>query len=280
MKCMMIFLAIIPRNFSRLCNNISYRAPFELYGHKLLSKMGLSASLFNGVEDFDLKRSLEDGALELHVNDPAIRKPFRINFMNSKRSLQAPSELVAKAFGKCNIIVDLTAGLGRDSFILASSGRRVLMNERNPYLHALLEDSLLRLRCHDPALAEKLSLSNIDIAFGGGSIHIPAELQQQGEISVYLDPMYPQGIIGKRSQVKKETQILHRLARENEGNDDQNNRFLFDTAMQLATDRIVVKRPLAAEPLLAMVPHSTIKGSTQRFDIYFMRRKIEITKAT
>ncbi|MCP5682644.1 class I SAM-dependent methyltransferase, partial [Klebsiella pneumoniae] len=41
-------------------------------------------------------------------------------------------------------VVDATAGLGRDAFVLASVGCRVRMLERNPVVAALLDDGLTR----------------------------------------------------------------------------------------------------------------------------------------
>jgi len=57
-------------------------------------------------------------------------------------------EAVAKAVGiKSGYlpdVVDATAGLGRDAFVLASVGCRVRMLERHPVVAALLNDGLLR----------------------------------------------------------------------------------------------------------------------------------------
>lgn len=53
-------------------------------------------------------------------------------------------EAVAKAVGikgdYLPDVVDATAGLGRDAFVLASVGCRVRMLERNPVVAALLDD--------------------------------------------------------------------------------------------------------------------------------------------
>ncbi len=55
-------------------------------------------------------------------------------------------EAVAKAVGikgdYLPDVVDATAGLGRDAFVLASVGCRVRMLERNPVVAALLDDGL------------------------------------------------------------------------------------------------------------------------------------------
>ncbi|NHW59468.1 class I SAM-dependent methyltransferase, partial [Escherichia coli] len=57
-------------------------------------------------------------------------------------------EAVAKAVGikkdYLPDVVDATAGLGRDAFVLASIGCKVRMVERHPVVAALLEDGLKR----------------------------------------------------------------------------------------------------------------------------------------
>ena len=58
------------------------------------------------------------------------------------------SQSIAKAVGlKAGanpLVVDATAGLGRDAFVLASLGCRVVMLERSPVVAALLADGLTR----------------------------------------------------------------------------------------------------------------------------------------
>ncbi|MDB9810163.1 class I SAM-dependent methyltransferase [Planktomarina temperata] len=48
--------------------------------------------------------------------------------------------------GKTPKIVDATAGLGRDSFLLASLGAEVTMIERSDVMHGLLQDGMARAR--------------------------------------------------------------------------------------------------------------------------------------
>jgi 16S rRNA (guanine1516-N2)-methyltransferase len=86
--------------------------------------------------------------------------------------------------------------------------------------------------------------------------------------------MYQPNTVGKKSSVKKETQILHHLVDPIEGSQEDNNKSLLETAMRLSTTRIVVKRPLKSPPLANAKPHSCVEGSTQRFDLYFMNQKI------
>lgn len=79
--------------------------------------------------------------------------PFYINFLSEKlvyRRNQAGlrKEMLARAMGCKPIdqprIIDATAGLGRDSFILAALGFNVVLIERSPIIHALLQDALKR----------------------------------------------------------------------------------------------------------------------------------------
>ena len=79
------------------------------------------------------------------------------------------------------------------------------------------------------------------------------------------------GTVGKKSGVKKETLVLRRLVGESDGEDAENNKSLLDVAMEKTLSRVVVKRPLAADPLCAHKPSSSVLGSGQRFDVYVKR---------
>ena len=68
--------------------------------------------------------------------------------------------------------------------------------------------------------------------------------------------------------MKKETLILRRLVGENKGEDESNNEALFSIAIQSSLARVVVKRPVSAQPLCDRKPSSVISGSGQRFDVY------------
>ena len=207
-------------------------------------------------------------------------KPFRIDFTSSAlqdRSHSYRNELVYKAFKSVTTqnnaaIIDMTAGLGRDSYILASAGLRVLMLERNPVLYLLLQDALKQVQ--DQAIANNLALVYCDSTDASiGNIITDSLSRWHGnlpmDLSVYLDPMYQNTSIGKRSLVKKETQMLHRLvpAEVNE----ENNLRLFRQATHVATNKIVVKRPKNADYIYAEA-HDCIVGSTHRFDVYYKHR--------
>jgi len=160
-------------------------------------------------------------------------------------------------------VLDATAGLGRDAFILASVGCEVLMLERNPVVHLLLQDGLRRLReaaVLDPELArvaERLSLADREDSAGNW-------LAQQAEESwpvVFLDPMFPPR--GKSAKVKKEMVAFHHLVGADDDADD-----LLEPALKVCYYRTVVKRPKLAPHLSGRKPAFALEGKSGRFDIY------------
>jgi 16S rRNA (guanine1516-N2)-methyltransferase len=156
-------------------------------------------------------------------------------------------------------IIDATAGLGRDGFILAYLGCYVHMLERSQILAALLEDALQRdVQPEQVAviIEKRLRFSHAD------SIVFLQKLQQKNYPDViYLDPMYPERT--KSSLVKKEMRILRKLA-----GDDQDAAGLLSIALACARNRVVVKRPRLAQTLNSITPSHQITGKTSRFDVY------------
>jgi len=170
-------------------------------------------------------------------------------------------EAVAKAVGIKGSylpdVVDATAGLGRDAFVLAALGCRVRMLERHPVVAALLEDGLQR-GYQDaeigPWLRERLTLIHSASAQALGDITPPPDV-------VYLDPMYPHR--QKSALVKKEMRVFQSLVGPDEDADA-----LLEPARRLARKRIVVKRPDYAPPLAGVVTQAAVVTKSHRFDIY------------
>lgn len=208
-----------------------------------------------------LQQNNQDNVLQLYNIDESIKeKPFNIDFDSPRmrvRCQKASSELVVRAAGRPSSnmkisLYDFTAGLGRDSLLLASAGYNVVMVERNIVLFLLLEDALRRLHFSNPQLASRMSI-----------IHCNAcELQtaQHQPDIIYLDPMYPADEVGRKSLVKKETQVLHNLLGHEEGSDMNNSIGLLKAAERIAQSKIIVKRPLNSETLAGAQPHSIMKG--------------------
>lgn len=190
---------------------------------------------------------------------------FYINFKDESllyrlKHAGKKSEMLLRALGasaKDNpSIIDATAGLGRDAFLLAHAGFNVTLLERSPVLYALLNDALTRAQ-QDPILApivKRMQLIHVD------ACHYLPNLNTQPDI-IYLDPMFPER--KKSALVKKEMVLLHDLL----GN-AQDETTLLKSALACAKKRIVVKRPRLAPPLDGKTPSYSLTGKSSRFDIY------------
>jgi len=208
--------------------------------------------------------------IHLGKNSPG---PISCNFVTGSLNYRrlhggGKNQNLAKAIGIKSIkqklyIMDVTAGLGRDAFILASLGAKVLMLERNGILAALLADGIHRARMTEGAKGEdfkevfkRMTIINndsIDYLNTLEDICIPD--------IVYIDPMFPPR--QKSSQVKKEMQLLQKLIGPDEDSDK-----LLTLAKSKARYRVVVKRPIHAKFLSDQKPSYSLKGKSTRYDIY------------
>lgn len=166
-------------------------------------------------------------------------------------------QALAKALGLPNKglkILDATAGLGRDAFLLAALGSQIVACERNPIVFLLLDSALKHWQEHTGIEKERQRLSFIHCDA------IEALDNIQDIDAVYLDFMFPEK--KKSALVKKEMQILQKLV----GHDDCDSRIV-EKALALAKKRVVVKRPVWADPVYPKVSRK-LEGKTTRFDIY------------
>ncbi|HBV77975.1 MULTISPECIES: class I SAM-dependent methyltransferase [Vibrio] len=178
-------------------------------------------------------------------------------------------QAIAKAAGlnkgATPTILDGTAGLGRDAFVLASLGCKVQMVERNPVVAALLDDGLSRAKQDSEIggwVTERMSLLH------ASSHDALTQLTQQADFErpdvVYLDPMYPHPENKKKSAlVKKEMRVFQSLVGADNDADG-----LLAPALSLATKRVVVKRPDYAPWLDDNKPSMAIETKKNRFDVY------------
>jgi len=173
------------------------------------------------------------------------------------RSLRAP---VLKAAGVRRgvprpRVMDVTAGLGEDAWLLAAAGCKLVAVERHPVIHALLADGLRRAAAEAPETAARITLrppQDAQAALG--------EPANPAAGVVLIDPMFPGP---RKTAERKAMAVLRWLA----GNDpDADN--LLGPALKRATRRVVVKRPRAAPPLNGKPPTVTHGGRGLRFDVY------------
>ncbi len=153
-------------------------------------------------------------------------------------------------------VLDGTAGLGSDSFVLASLNCDVTMCERSPIIGVLLEDGLARAAMDKKTvdIVNKLKLELSDTM---------DYLQKTTETfhTIYLDPMYPH-----RNQSALNKQAL-RVIRSLVGGDPDGSAIL-EIALKKANNRVVVKRPRQAPQLSDIKPSHVIEMKNSRFDIY------------
>ena len=168
-------------------------------------------------------------------------------------------QAIAKAIGlKSGVqvdVIDATAGLGRDAFVLATLGCNVTLVERSPVAAALLEDGLERAYL-DFEIGEWMQ-KRMQLQFGSGYEY----LKSHETDVVYLDPMFPHK--KKSALVKKEMRVFQGVV----GADlDADN--LLEVALNAARYRVVVKRPDYAPFLNDKKPTMSIKTKKNRFDVY------------
>jgi 16S rRNA (guanine1516-N2)-methyltransferase len=158
--------------------------------------------------------------------------------------------------GRTPSVVDATAGLGRDAFVLAALGCPLTLVERSPVVAALLEDGLRR-GAAAPDVAPVVA--RMRLVHGDATALLPG---LRADV-VYLDPMYPHR--DSSALVKKEMRLFQALL----GPDADSERLL-PAALAAARARVVVKRPAAAPPLAGERPAHEIRTKNHRFDVYLV----------
>ena len=154
------------------------------------------------------------------------------------------------------LVIDATAGLGRDGFLLAAAGCRVQMFEYNPIIAALLRDGLERA-ARSPRTAA--IAGRIHLTLGNALDYLPI-LDEPPDV-IYLDPMFP--LRSKSAKVKQDLRLLQLLDEKNESPER-----LLQAALAVRPKKVVVKRPLKGPSLLGLPPSYTLKGKAIRFDVY------------
>lgn len=187
-------------------------------------------------------------------------------------------QMIAKAVGiKAGVyprILDATAGLGKDAFVLASLGSHVQMLERSAVVHCLLADGLQRAQTfaaeQDPDLA--VVLARLQLAAGDACAYMEDIAQDDRPDVIYLDPMFPER--EKSADVKKEMRAFHDIVgRDNDAGE------LLERALLTANYRVVVKRPRKSPFVGNKPPSFQLEGKSSRYDIYTLKKLPESLKS-
>ncbi len=201
----------------------------------------------------------EDGALCIRSGNMTVKGDFS-ELAGRIRLDRLSGELLVRAAKphEGTKVIDATAGLGEDAFLLAATGCRVTLFEKDPVIHALLEDALIRGK-KDPSIAG--IIDNMEVFLKDST----ADLKNLSFVPdiVYLDPMFPER--RKSGLVKKKFQLLKMLELPCE--DEQ---ALMEAAVATGAGKIIVKRPIRAPELAGARATYTIRGNTVRYDCIVM----------
>lgn len=143
------------------------------------------------------------------------------------------------------VIWDTTCGTGKDSLLIHFFGAQLTAFERNPAIYLLLEDALRRFPL------------DFSLHYGDASkLNLP---DSKPEV-IYYDPMYPSK--KKSALARKEMRIFKEMVGEDLDSED-----FLEWALKTATDRVIVKRPIDADPIKDK-PTASYVGKSTRYDMY------------
>jgi 16S rRNA (guanine1516-N2)-methyltransferase len=220
--------------------------------------------------DFELQLCFEHDYTELYDStlNTGIHVDFAEGALAHRRQFgggrgQAIARAIGLKHGKNPDVIDITAGLARDAYVLASLGCKVTLVEQSAVLYTLVQDGIRR------GLANEAStdvLKNFMNLVHADSVLYMEHLDKTTKPDViYIDPMYPDR--KKSALVKKDMQILQHLLGK-----DENAPLLLKTALECATSRVVVKRPVHAEPVNGIEPSTSISSKKTRYDVYLVNK--------
>ncbi|WP_456381154.1 class I SAM-dependent methyltransferase [Thiolapillus sp.] len=241
---------------------------FTHQARKLAQQLGLEYINHHAPEPPFLLQFTQD-RLQLQQTGDKAPGPVYVEFAQGKaahrrRQGEGRKTPLARAVGiKAGFLPDVldgTAGLGQDAFVLATLGCQVRLVEQSPIIHALLEDGLRRAAA-SPSTREIVSRMSLVLADTVEYLMaLPAPARPD---AIYLDPMYPHR--GGKALSKKEMQSFQKLLGE-----DQNGPELLRIARETATKRVAIKRPRKAPFLGGQAADFQIHSPKTRFDVYLI----------
>lgn len=206
-----------------------------------------------------------DGSLELRMDGdrPGRGVAPRLESLALSGLTRQP---LIRAMGRTRgLVVDATAGLGGDAFLVAAAGFDVVALERNAMLAELLADEIARVRM-SASVAHRTAAGRLHVLHAD-SINALADRSEscawvrERPVAVLMDPMYPLDPSATALPAKP-IRVVRTLV-----GDDPDQRALFDAARACDPGRIVVKRPHSAPPLVPD-PDLGFEGKLARLDVY------------
>lgn len=254
-------------------------------GAKLIAKHGVqsfntsSYSSYYGLDDALISFDKEGTGLTL-LNQIKM-KPLLLDFellsyrqrlLRGGRQKEPVARAVMNGLEDGALVFDATAGLGRESMILAHAGAKVVSFERQLPIWIILNDALKRAQGSRffpftlPVLSPIGTIKDYSLALAGTDNHsltLANDLNNARPEVIYYDPMFPER--ENSAQVKKDMFVFQQVI----GEDKDIIEFL-ELALELAVKRVVLKRPSYAPPLaVAGLERSYfVDGGQCRFDCY------------
>ena len=211
--------------------------------------------------------TMVDGQWGLCCRELSDLKPLVVDFQSGdwkrrRQKIKGAGDILSRALGKVKgrKAVDATAGLGKDSLHLLALGFQVIAVERSPALAFLLEAAREKALSDEGVGSE---LESLQIVTADACCYLPELYSREGSPDVvFLDPMFPHK---KKSALSgKEMQIFQHLF----DYQPEKDRELLRASVAAVSDRVVVKRPLSAPPILTGARHQ-YSGKSVRYDVYF-----------
>lgn len=238
-------------------------------------RVPLVTSVDAGSHSFAFLLAVTEKRVELRAPGQDVA-PLYVDFVDGatafrRKSGQSRKQPIARAIGikgdGCTVL-DATAGLGRDAFLLACLGCRVTGIERSAVLHALLDDGMRRAReSLDNGLLTIMSRLQFVQADARGYLQAIEEAARPDV--VFLDPMFPSR--KKTALEGREIRVCRALVGADEDAEE-----LLQLARGTARKRVVVKRHRQTPPLDK--PDFEIAGRTVRYDVYMHYESRSLTK--
>lgn len=264
-----------PVSLPVICNSESSYKLAAALAHKLQQPLLLNVDP-QTIADIDFVLQCNEQGIALQQTGRkapgAIRAEFTQGAVDHRRKFGGgKGQMIARAVGvRSGVyprVLDATAGLGKDAFVLATLGCKVQLLERSPVVHALLDDGLIRARSFAEAEDRELldTLSRMELLALDSRDYLQTITADEYPDVVYLDPMFPDR--QKTADVKKEMRAFHSLVGKDEDAGD-----LLDLALNRARYRVVVKRPRKSPTLNQNLPSYQLEGKSSRYDIYTLKK--------
>lgn len=208
-----------------------------------------------------------EAGVGLAFDDAKRGKPYYVDFLtvawraHFQKGLPK-NHIFRRALGVQNEpvhLIDATAGFGQDAALALALGCTVTALERSAAVARVLKDGIERAVREDEVLRARFMNFKV----------VEADAREWLTFNkvhpdvVYIDPMFDKP--KKKAKSPKNMQLLQELLGAAPSAEEELE--LFNAAIEAATKRVVVKRPLKATALKSSPTHS-YKGQSIRYDVY------------